>query len=318
MNDPIIERFTMSRLPFAPRPAASASRALVFEMPGGQLRSPEHEFTDGELWWRGPRVYYKVRTAPFRQDFDREVPSSASTLFFTAKVKYRWRIFDPSSAIRSEVDAPSVHRVCADFLAKQIGEISRKFSFEDLTAVQAEVQDRFEGGRTDIGSGIEMTSVSVEMRLPESLMPIIADIERHEIHERLKLKQREAEASAAAFAQGHKLELHGKRVDHYMQVLAAGQVAAIANIMAGDSSRAPEALAAMTTQADKDRAQLIEMLKTMTEAGAIRSGDFDPLLTLAVDGLTAAHRPPQSRLGTTPPDDEPKKISGSAADPEVD
>ena len=106
MPDALVTRVELGRLPFKRRPIAEPGTRLVFQLANGALVCPDHPYTSGETWFRGPKAAYVVDTGMHDASFETELPSASPAVYFTATISYQWQVHDPARVVRDGVTEP--------------------------------------------------------------------------------------------------------------------------------------------------------------------------------------------------------------------
>jgi hypothetical protein len=269
MPDALVTWVELGRLPFKRRPVAEPGTRLVFQLANGDLVCPEHPYTTGETWFRGPKGGFAVDVGTYDASFQTELPSAVDAVLFTATVSYRWQVHDPVRVVRERVTEPWAE--CRAYLERWLPGITSEFPpGRTLDATRA-IQDRLGRARIDVGRGIGVSSLHVALRMDDLAKELVNGRLRQEI------------ARETAYGQ---VEIDDIKRRQYEAAITSGPQGLMAVILAQNPSKGPEMLNTMIGLSEREQQRALEAIKVLIDGGEIRLGELDGAVRGAVQRLS--------------------------------
>ncbi|MEV4656284.1 hypothetical protein [Micromonospora sp. NPDC049301] len=305
---PVLNREELSRLPFRRRPVAQPGTQLVFQNADGQLISPGHPYTAGDLWWRGPRVMYVVDITAHDESFIAQLPCDGDTLHFDAAVRYSWRVSEPATVVRENVTEPAAR--CQAYLTDRLRSVTRRFAGLKSQAAEEEARAQLSSGSLVVGGGLLISAFQVELSINSEQKTLAKDLEIESLRHQVAMLKEKGRQELEGISQDGELVRHKQRTEHFAALLAAGPAAVAAIIAAEDPQKASEAANFMVALYEKDERLAVEALKVIAEGNQLRIGDLDDAVAAVVDRFKAVVGRTDSRLGAQ---NVPTALGGPAA-----
>jgi hypothetical protein len=285
LSNPILGRQDFSRLPLQRRPVADPGTTLVFVTRRGELVGPQHSYTMGEVWWRGPRAVYTVDTKPHGQSFTCRLPAKGDALYFDASVTYTWLVHDAMTVVRDQVtDAPAS---CQDYLVKEMRRHCRRVN--PIGGDPAEQAERVIDGalgqtRIPLANGLSIVSLHAALSLDPEQALIAKDLMIG------TLRQQRDEAVARGhdgiedIKQTGDLRRKRERIVFYEELVGSKL---LANVLAEDPSKATETVQLIFSMEQQQRDKAIQAMQVIIEGGHLQIGDLDPAIAAVVSQFTS-------------------------------
>lgn len=285
MSNPLLNKKELRRLPFQRRPVAEPGTRLVFQMSSGQLVSPDHPFTSGDVWWRGPRTVYVVDSRPHSASFECTLPCAGDALHFDASITYTWTAYAPVTVVREKVENPPAD--CRGHLIQRMRKVSRQYPALNIAAAERAVSLDTDGSIDLDERGLRITNVTVELRLDPAQAPIAKDLEIASLRQRLAEEEERGKAAISRIAQESDLKLHEVRTKFYTDILSSGPASMAGNLLAQDPTKAAEAADFMLGLWQRDQEVALKAMKVILDSDQLRAGEIDGAVSAAVDSFTA-------------------------------
>jgi hypothetical protein len=273
MPDALVTRVELGRLPFKRRPIAEPGTRLVFQLANGALVCPDHPYTSGETWFRGPKAAYVVDTGVHDASFETELPSAAPAVYFTATISYRWQVHDPARVVRDGVTDPSAESRA--HLEHWLPTITCAFPPDQTLQATHAVQGRMGHAPIDLERGIRIGNLHVALRMDADQAVLAKELEIGRLRHEIALRD--------ARGQG---EIDTIKREQYQNVIASGPYGVMTDILAKDPSKGPEVLSTMINLSEREQQRTLEAIKVLIDGGEVRLGELDGAVRGAVQRLS--------------------------------
>jgi hypothetical protein len=283
MAEPIIDKLELRRLPFQRRPVAEPGTTLVFRMPDGRVVAPQHPYTAGETWWKGPKWAYVVDVRPHGASFTCELPSSAGAVYFTATVSYSWIVYDAARVVAGNIGDPEGG--CRGYLVRQMPSITGGFEPLDTSAAERGLH-QFLGARPiDLDDGIRIRDLHFQLRMDGDQAALAKDWEIGKLRQQIAERDAVGENKVKGIHQDYELTRQTQRQGHYAGSVSGGRDAMMALVIAQDPDKAHDILNTMIGLSDRDEQRTLEAIKVLIDGGEIRLGELDGAVKAAVERI---------------------------------
>lgn len=273
MTGPILNKLELRRLPFQRRPIAEPGTTLVFQMPDNRLVAPEHPYTTGETWWKGPKFAYVVDTRPHGAAFSCRLPAKGDAVFFDATVHFTWRVSNAVDVVRQQVSDPEAEGEA--YLVHNLPRITRRHEFEQPAAAESELENKLGGTALELpGRGVSIESVQAQLRISQdqvgTFVRLTADPHRHR-----------ADVQQAR----HEVAIDAIKRQQMNDIVSGGPEKLYAFVLQQDPAKGMEVVTQMLGMEDREKQRAIEAIKVLIDGEELRLGELDGAVAAAVDGF---------------------------------
>lgn len=284
MNNPILGRQELGRLPLQRRPVADPGTTLVYVTRRGELVSAENGYTMGEVWWRGPRAVYTVDTKPHGESFACRLPAKGDALYFDATVTYDWLVHDASAVVRDQVTDAATG--CREHLVKRMRTICRRVDpIGRDPAERAEQTIHAELGQTRslLANGLCIVGLHAALSLDADQASIVKDLMIGTMRQQRDEMEARGHDGVEAIKQAGELRRRRERIEFYEELVGSKM---LANVLAEDPTKAAETVQLIFSMEQQKREKAIQAMQVIIDGGHLQIGDLDPAIAAVVSQFT--------------------------------
>lgn len=303
MTSPVLSRQPLRRLSFRRRPMADPGTTLVFQRANGQLVAPAYPYTTGDIWWRAPRAVFVVDTSPHAESFTCDLPCAGDALRFQAEVGFTWSAHRPEVVVEKKVSDAAGD--CRRYLVAAMPAITRKFGPHASEDAENALHAKLFQAPLDLPNGLQITDVSVALRLDPDQLGLARDLEIAPLKQDLAKTEAIGQAEIDKIIQEAELARTERRVSFYSAAFAQGRLGMAGSMLAQDPSKVREAAEFMVSVERQDRDLAIRAMKVLVDSDQLRIGELDPAVQAVVKGFTALVAEVGDRVATGSLDDAP-------------
>jgi hypothetical protein len=247
---PIVREFPVKRAELRWR-AVRANVALVLatEDRGLAVVGPGQTVPWRKLRWNEKATGYEVDMGVHQTNIQAELPSSVEAFGFDAKIDTLWRVRD---AIRFVTDGVrDVGKALMPIVCGRLRDVSRRFPMEQAANAERAANESLREHPVGREFGLEVTAF-------------------------VRLAMDSSTKQHAANTRG---------VEHYRQIITAGDADQFALVLAQRPNDFAEVLKALNEERDQNRRLVVDFVNQLVSSGAIDRWEIDEQVRTALDWL---------------------------------
>jgi hypothetical protein len=226
-----------------------------------------------------PRALYEVDLGEHDGRIEDQVPAQGDTFAFHAVVDLRWHIHEPATAVWANLrTTDDVVRAVRPELLHHLRTTTRRFDVTASEAAERSVNERLTAAPVGAGLGITCTAwtrLSVDpgtQRHAAALRDVTHQVGLEKATHELRI-----------LADSHNRDLVNARIEHYLELLKAGDHSQVALRLAHN----PEDLATVIDAAKQEAlardGKALDFLSELVSSGMVERHELDDRIGMAID-----------------------------------